>query len=97
MATVVDKVLSKQMVKNLLGISDREFRELKRSGMLKSYGYLCDMRRRHYRLSDIVRELECGRLGDYLGCRTYFVIPRVRDMQSYVENICGKKNHLYDR
>lgn len=97
MAIVVDKILSKRKVMILLGISEREFRELRRTGLLKSYCYVSDMRRRHYRLSDIVEELEGGRLSDYLGWRTYFVMTRVRDMQSYVQNICGERNHLYDR
>ena len=97
MATVVDKILSKKKVMILLGISEREFRELRRTGLLKSYCYVSDMRRRHYRLSDIVEELECGRLREYLGWRTYYVIPRVRDLQTYIQNICGETNHFYDR
>lgn len=97
MSFPIDKFLSKRKVKQLLSISEREFSELRAGGVIKSYRFACDLRRRHYRLSDLVSAMELGPLREYLGWRASFVEPRLRDFQSFVMNIYHKSSSYDDR
>lgn len=94
---IVDKFLSKRKVKELLDLSEHEFRELRAFGIIKGYRFACDLRRRYYKLSDIIRAIESGELSDYLGWRSSYVVPRVREFESFVMNLNRDIVYSYDR
>lgn len=94
---IVDKFLTKRKVKELLDLSEHEFRELRDLGIIKSYRFACDLRRRYYKLSDIIRAFESGELSDYLGWRCSYLVPRVRDFESFVMNLNRDVVYSYDR
>lgn len=94
---IVDKFLSKRKVKELLDLSEHEFRELRALGIIKGYRFACDLRRRYYKLSDIIRSLDSGELSEYLSWRSSYVVPRVKDFESFVMNLNRDIVCSYDR